>query len=163
MIYGTLIDVLRGFDALTQLVGVNRSYADVASQLAIRAGSLDEDDPYPGLVIAIPSIEIDGDLAHRGGFAVATLEVRGISLKLDEAWALMKAAAWNGGDPDDVTRVLSGLDGFRDLSNGLQAVTLKSVTEDPINPDDKSDRRLWVVESTYTVEFDVGTLLRLES
>lgn len=163
MIYRQLTDALLTFADVLALVGINPRYTEPSEQYAIRPGSLDEDDSYPGLVIAIPTTEVDGDLAFRGGFAVATVEIRAISLSLKSSWALAKAAAWNGGDPDDTSRELSGLDGYRDLSTGIQACKLKAIDEDPIDPDDKSDKRLWVVESTYEVHFDLGTIIRLEN
>lgn len=163
MIYGQLIHALRSFDRLTELVGQNDRYPVLNDRLVIRAGNLDEDDPYPGVVLALPSMQIEGDLAFRGGFAVTILEVRAISLSLSSSWAIAKAAAWNGQDPDDTARLMSGLDGYQDLTRGLQSIVLKSITEDPIAPEDKSDRRLWVVESSYEVHFDIGTMLRLEN
>lgn len=163
MIYGPITDALRSFQELSAQVSRNESFNDASDQLVIRPGNLGEDDPLPGLVLALPDTEIEGDLAFRGGFAVSKLEVRAIAFSLAEAWRLAKAAAWNGGDPDDTTRVTSGLDGYKDLSKGIQAVRLLNIAEDPIEPDDKSDRRLWVIEATYEVHFDVGTILRLES
>lgn len=163
MIYGQLISALRTFQQLTDIVGRNKQYKATAEQYVIRAGQLDEDDPFPGIVIALPNTEIEGGLDFRGGLATSTVEVRAISLSLAESWALTRAAAWNGGTVDDPTRVLSGLDGYRDLSKGLQASRLLTIVEEPIATEDKSDRLLWLVEATYEISFDVGTMLALEN
>ena len=90
---------------------------------------------------------------------MATLQVRAIALVLDAAWDLQKAVCWNGGDPDDVNRKLSGLDGYRNIAgNGLQAIKLKSFAEFTHDPQDKSDRCFSIVQGTFDVEFDVAMI-----
>lgn len=158
MIHDTLISVLRGFDTVAALVGRNRKYNEALDQLVIRPGTLDADDPYPGLVVLVPAVEVDWDLSFRAGFATATVEVRALSFGLANAVAITKAVAWNGEDPADVTRTQSGLDGYRSSANGVQSSKLVSIDESVIEPDDKSDRQLWLLESVYLVEFSVDLL-----
>lgn len=160
MIYGLIRSALLTFETLTALVGRNDQFDAVEDQYAIRPGRLRERDPLPGVVFSLPTMEIDGELATAGGFAVATLEVAAVSLDLDVAWEVAKAFCWNGGDPDDAERILSGLDGYSNLSgNGLQAIRLKNFVEDQLEPADKSDRLLWVVQGTFEVHFDVAVIV----
>jgi hypothetical protein len=160
MIYAQLRAALLTFDAVTSRVGRNDKFDVIADQYAIRPGRLRERDPMPGVVFSIPSIEVDGPLSGRGGFAVATLEVAALAMDLDAAWDIANAVCWNGGDPDDSERTLSGLDGYRNLTgNGLQAIRLRNFVEDQLEPADKSDRLLWVVQATFGVEFDVASVL----
>lgn len=163
MIHQHLKTIIRGFETVTALVSQNARYADVSDRLAIRPGTMDEDDVYPAVVIAVPHMDVDADLSYRGGFAKATVSVRALGFSLSVVWELMRCIAWNGGDPDDTSRLASGLDGYQDLANGIQTCKLLSTDEASINPDDKSDRTLWVIESTYEVQFDLGTLIRLEN
>lgn len=159
MIHGRIRTALLTFETVLPLVGMNTEFESLTDQYAIRPGRLRERDPLPGLVFSVPSIEIDGPLSGTGGFAVAQLEVAAIALAIDPAWDLIKAVCWNGGDPDDTTRRLSGLDGYRNLAgDGLQAIKLKSFLEDQLEPADKSDRLLWVVQATFSVEFDVASI-----
>ena len=157
MIHAKLRAALLTFDTLTALVGQNEKFDDVSDRYVIRPGRLFENDPYPGVAFRLPSIAVDGDLSGRGGFSTAVLEVAAITFDLDQAWEMAKAICWNGGEPDDVSRVLSGLDGYRNFSgNGLQAIKLTGFLEDQIEPDDKSDRLLWVVQASFSVAFDLG-------
>lgn len=159
MIHVPIRAALLTFNEVLTRVGKNTEYATLADQYAIRPGLLRERDPYPGIVLALPTTTIDGDLSGRGGFAVATLQVRAIALVLDAAWDLQKAVCWNGGDPDDVNRKLSGLDGYRNIAgNGLQAIKLKSFAEFTHDPQDKSDRCFSIVQGTFDVEFDVAMI-----
>jgi hypothetical protein len=159
MIYSEIRAALLTFQTVTDLVGKNTTFSDLASQYAIRPGRLRESDPHPGLVMSIPTIELDGPLSGRGGFAQAQLEVAAVTQDLDSAWDLIKAVCWDGGDPDDSTRVLSGLDGYRNLSgNGLQAIKLMNFLEDQLETNDKSDRLLWIVQANFTVDFDVASI-----
>lgn len=159
MIYDLIRAALLTFDGVTSRVGKNLTFPDLASQYAIRPGRLRETDPHPGLIMSIPMIEVDGPLVGRGGFAQATLEVAAITQDLDNAWDLIRAVCWNDGDPDDETRVLSGLDGYRNLSgNGLQAIKLATLEEDAFETNDKSDRLLWIVQANFTVDFDVASI-----
>lgn len=160
MIHALIRAALLSFDEVLTRVGKNTEYATLPDQYAIRPGLLRERDPYPGIVLAIPATSIDGALSGRGGFAVATLEVRAIALVLDEAWALQRAVCWNGGDPDDVNRKVSGLDGYRNITgDGLQAIKLKSFAEFTHDPQDKSDRCFSIVQGTFDVEFDVAMIV----
>ena len=157
MIYSKIRAALLSFGQVTAAVGKNLKFATLADQYAIRPGRLHELDPYPGIVLALPNIAVDGDLSGRGGFCVATLEVRCIALDCEQAWGLFKACAWNGGEPDDEARLLSGLDGYRNFAgNGLQAIRLARVVEDTFEPDDKSGRLYWIVDGVFNVEFDLG-------
>jgi hypothetical protein len=160
MIYSEIRAALLTFKTVTDLVGKNTTFSDLASQYAIRPGRLRESDPHPGLVMSLPTIELDGPLSGRGGFAKAQLEVAAITQDLDGAWDLIKAVCWDGGDPDDSTQVLSGLDGYRNLSgNGLQAIKLTNFLEDQLETNDKSDRLLWIVQVNFSVEFDVASIV----
>jgi hypothetical protein len=157
MIYAKLRAALLTFGTVTDAVGKNTKFAAIDDQYAIRPGRLHELDPYPGIVLALPNTNNDSALSGRGGFSTATLEVRCISLDCDQSWNLLKAAAWNGGEPDDETRLLSGLDGYRNFSgNGLQAIRLTNILEDTFEPNDKSDRMYWIVQGSFSVEFDLG-------
>lgn len=159
MIYSQIRAALLTFKGVTDLVGKNTAFPDLASQYAIRPGRLRESDPHPGLVMSLPTINLDGPLSGGGGFAQATLEVAAITQDLDDAWNLISAVCWNGGDPDDSTRVLSGLDGYRNISgNGLQAIKLMTFIEDQLETNDKSDRLLWIVQANFTVDFDVASI-----
>lgn len=159
MIHSRIRSALLTFETVLPLVGLNTEFEELEDQYAIRPGRLRERDPLPGLVFSVPSIELDSDLSGRGGFAQAQLEVAAVVLALDVAWELIKAVCWNGGDPDDSTRVLSGLDGYRNLTgNGLQSIKLTGFLEDQLEPADKSDRLLWVVQGTFAVEFDVASV-----
>lgn len=160
MIYSEIRAALLTFDEVTARVGQNEIFDALADRYAIRPGRLRENDPHPGLVMSIPTIDIDGSLSGRGGFAVASLEVAAVGLDLDSAWDLIKAVCWNGGDPDDLARVLSGLDGYRNLTgNGLQAIKLTHFLEDQLETNDKSDRLLWIVQANFSVEFDVASIV----
>lgn len=160
MIYSEIRAALLTFDGVTSRVGKNEKFPALADQYTIRPGRLRESDPYPGLVFSLPTIDIDGPLAGRGGFAVASLEVAAITQDLDDAWELIKAVCWNGGEPDDTARVLSGLDGYRNLTgNGLQAIKLTNFLEDQLETNDKSDRLLWIVQANFSVEFDVASIV----
>lgn len=159
MIHAQIRAALLTFNQVLLRVGKNQEYPTLADQYAIRPGLLRERDPHPGIVLAIPSTSIDGPLSGRGGFAVATLEVRAVALVLDSAWDLQKAVCWNGGDPDDTARKLSGLDGYRNIAgNGLQSIKLKSFAEVTFDPQDKSDRSFSIVQGTFEVEFDVASI-----
>lgn len=160
MIYDLIRAALLTFDQVTARVGQNAAFGALADRYAIRPGRLRESDPYPGIVFSLPAIDIDGPLAGRGGFAVASLEVAAITQDLDDAWELIKAVCWNGGEPDDSARVLSGLDGYRNLSgNGLQAIKLTNFLQDHLETNDKSDRLLWIVQANFSVEFDVASIV----
>lgn len=159
MIYDLIRAALLTFGGVTSLVGKNTTFPALADQYAIRPGRLRENDPHPGLVMSLPTINLDGPLSGGGGFAQATLEIAAITQDLDDAWDLIKAVCWNGGDPDDSTRVLSGLDGYRNISgNGLQAIKLITLEEDAFETNDKSDRLLWIVQANFTVDFDVASI-----
>jgi hypothetical protein len=157
MIYAKIRAALLSFDTVKAAVGRNEEFEAIDDQYAIRPGRLRERDPYPGIVLALPNTEVESGLSGRGGMATTLLQVRCISLDCEPSWNLLKAVAWNGGEPDDETRVLSGLDGYRNFSgNGLQAIRLVNVLEDTFEPNDKSDRMYWIVTGSFSVEFDLG-------
>lgn len=160
MIHSRIREALLTFDTLTAQVGQNEKFEELTDRYVIRPGRLFENDPYPGVVFRLPSIPVEGALSGRGGFATAVLEVAAITFDLDSAWELAKAVCWNGGDPDDSARVLSGLDGYRNISgNGLQAIKLTGFLEDQVEPEDKSDRLLWIVQASFSVQFDVESVV----
>jgi hypothetical protein len=160
MIHPQIRAALLTFEQVLSLVGKNTDFELVEDQYAIRPGLLLEKDPFPGLVLATPQIDFEGGLEGTGaGFGTATLEVRAISLVVDVSWDLMKAVCWNGGDPDDRTRRLSGLDGYRNITgNGLQSIKLQGTTETTFEAADKSGRVITVVQGTFNVEFDVTSV-----
>jgi hypothetical protein len=160
MIHPKIRAALLTFDEVLARVGKNTDFELVDDQYAIRPGFLLEKDPFPGLVLATPQIDFEGVLEGTGsGFGKATLEVRAISLVLDDSWDLIKAVCWNGGDPDDRTRRLSGLDGYRNITgNGLQSIKLQGTTEVTYEAADKSGRFITVVQGTFNVEFDAASV-----
>lgn len=152
MLHAQLCSAIVGFTVPRTLVGRNPSYDSEDDQLAIRSGRLDEKDPWPGLVVAVPSITFDGDLSGRAAWGNATVEVRALALSLLEAWRLALAVAFDGGTPNDPART-SGLDGFKDSSKGIRSCRLTGSTEAEIPGDRADDRPLYVVELTFAVEF----------
>jgi len=133
-------------------VGQNTTYDEATDQYAIRPGQLDENDPYPGIVLALPTIVYDDDLGGVARYAKATLETRCLSLDLNLAWSLREAIAYDDGEPDDG----NGLHGYS--AGGILACQLQSDTEDTFEFGDDSDRLLFVVTSVYQLEIDEGEL-----
>jgi hypothetical protein len=152
----TLIEILiariLAMDTVRELVGQNPNLQG-DDALAIRDGMLLADDPYPGIVVDMPSQEFARDLNDRGGLITATIEVRTISFSKPQAWALRTAIAYDGGTPNDPNRT-TGLDGFRDmLGYAIGGCSLMSETTQHIDPSDGEDRDIWIVESVYQVDY----------
>lgn len=139
-------------DTVRDLVGRNPNL-EGDDALAIRDGILHADDPYPGIVIDLQSQEHERDLDDRGGLIHAVVAVRTISFSKPQAWALRTAVAYDGGGPNDPTRE-SGLDGFRDImGQDIWGIGLATETLEHLDPQDGEDRDIWIVESTYNVDY----------
>jgi len=151
-IYQNITTRLLAQDEVKDLVGQNETYADADDQYAIRPGLLDEDDPYPGIVLALPSNVYDDDLPGVARYSKSTLEVRCLALSLNIAWALRDAVAYDSGAPMDS----EGLHGYD--TSGILSCQLQSDTEDAYEMSDDSDRLLYVVTSIYQLEIDEGEL-----
>lgn len=148
-----IIDLVVAMQSVQDLVGRNETFSDLADQLVIRDGILHADDPYPGIVVDLPTQEHEKDLQERGGLIHASLEVRCISFSKPQAWNLRSAVAFDGGDPNDPDR-LTGLDGFRDVQNRfIWGIGLRTETTEHIPPSDGEDRDVWIVESVYNVDY----------
>lgn len=152
MLHEKLVSVIAGFAEVQNLVGKNESYSDAADQLAIRPGQLDEDDPFPGIVISVPIQQHDKDLDDQGSLIDATVEVTCVSESLSQAWALRSAVAFNGGQPNDSARS-TGLDGYTSTPDKLWGAGLVTDEEESYNKIDGGDRLLWAVTSTYQVSY----------
>ena len=147
-----VISLIAAMETVQELVGRNPHLNDPDS-LAIRDGILHADDPYPGIVVDLPSQEHEKDLTDRGGLIHAVLEIRCISFSKPEAWALRTAVAYDGGLPNDTGRV-TGLDGYKNIAEqGIWGIGLVSETTIHIGPDDGEDRDIWIVESTYHCDY----------
>lgn len=147
-----IIELLLANTAVRGLVGQNPHLSGDAA-LAIRDGMLHADDPYPGIVIDLSSQEHEKDLLERGGLIHANLEIRCISFSKPQAWALRTAVAFGGEAPNDPART-AGLDGFRDvLLRQIWGIGLRTETTEPIDSSEGEDRELWIVESTYSVDY----------
>lgn len=148
-----IIARILGIQPVLDLIGKNEQFASLADQYAIRSGGLLTGDPYPGIVVNIRNIQHQKDLAEFGNLQTAQLEVSCISFAKPEAWALRNAVAYAGEDPDDPTRSV-GLDTFKDHSKQIFGCGLCSDELDELAiATDGTDRTLWFVESTYSIEF----------
>ena len=138
-----------------EVVGKNTTLFDVTEdQYAVRVGGLFEHDPYPGVVINVPTQQIHSDMQDVANMATAEAVIRVISFSLDEAYKLANACAWNSFDPPlPVTKPVAGLDGWKDLSKGIQSMGLRSITEEPVAAADADDRLFRLVEYTDSVDW----------
>ena len=150
-LYDKITTLLLSYSEVTSRVSKNTSYTTLSDQYAIRPGQLNEDDDYPGIVLAIPDVQYDEDLQGIARHAVVTLEVRCVGLTLADCWALRNAVAYDDGTPNASTGLHGATDG-----TGLLSCQLESDTETAIDFGDSSDRLLFVVESTYRIEFSEG-------
>lgn len=150
-----IIELIVAMDTVREIVGRNPSL-NGNDALAIRDGMLYADDPYPGVVVDLEQQEHEKDLAERGGLIHATINVRTISFSKPDAWALRTAVAFDGGEPNDLARE-TGLDGFKAASErGIFGVGLRTETVQHLDPGDGEDRDIWIVESTYAVDYREG-------
>jgi hypothetical protein len=152
----TLIEIIiariLAMESVRAIVGRNPNLTG-DDQLAIRDGMLHADDPYPGIVVDMPSQEHERDLKDRGGLIHAVIEVRALSFSKPVAWALRTAVAFDGGQPNDPDRT-TGLDGFKDIAeHGIWGMGLVSETTAHLDPSDGEDRDIWIVQSTYHVDY----------
>ena len=139
-------------------VGRNtKSYTALADQYCVRVGGLYEHDPYPGVVITVPNQTIHSDLSDITRMATGELVIRTLSYSLSEAYKLANNCAWNADTPPNPpTKPASGLDGWKDISKGIQSMGLRSITEEPVAPVDAKDRLFWLVEYTFSVDWWVS-------
>lgn len=152
-VYDKITTLLEGYTTVTGLVGQNSEYSTAADKYSIRPGQLNEDDPFPGIVLAIPTVTLDQDLEGLSRHLKVTLQVHCVSLILSEAWALRNAVAFDTGTPDSS----EGLHGESDTT-GLLKSQHTSDSEDAFDYGDDSDRSLFVVTSTYQLEVSEGDL-----
>ena len=147
-----LIQIILAMDLPKTLVGQNPTLSGTDA-LAIRDGMLHADDPYPGIVIDLASQEHEKDLLERGGLVHASVNIRCISFSKTEAWALRSAVAFDGQTPHDAGRT-KGLDGYANVSGRLIAgIGLRTENVSSVDSVDGEDRDIWIVESTYNVDY----------
>ena len=148
-----LISRIISDELVPQVIGRNAEFREPDDQLAVRAGNLEQSDPYPGAVCDLVSIEHNKDLNDCGNLQVAKFEVRCLAFDKTQAWTLRNAIAYGTGDPADPTRT-TGLDKYRDESKQIFGVSLENDERDPLHINtDGTDRILWTIETTYHVEF----------
>ncbi len=155
--HAVLANKIAGFEAVQSLVFKNTNYDTEADQYAVRPWQKDEDDQYPCIVIAMPDLEFEDDLCGVARFGKAQVEIRCLSYKGSEAWALAKAVAYNGGSATDKTN-RSGMHRHIDEPNGLLSSRWVRVLEDEIEDNTNADRKVILVECIYDMEFDGGVI-----
>lgn len=141
---------------VTNHVGRNPKFPDLADQYCIRTGGLLERDAYPGIAILCPLQEVVSDLSDVTRLVVSEVTVRVIGQDLVQAYTLGNGAAWNSQSPKD--RGQGGLDGWSDHSLGIQSCGLRRVSEDTVLPTAGDDTLLWVLEYTFSLEWHPRTV-----
>lgn len=139
---------------VTVLCGRN-PHLDGTDAIVIRDGMLHADDPYSGLVVDLTQQQHEKDLLQRGGLIHATVQVRAISFSKPQSWALRTAVAFSDQAPNSDSRT-KGLDGWRDATKGIWGVGLQAEECERLDPADGEDRDIWLVESTYAVDYFEG-------
>ena len=151
-VYARITGLIASFASVTNLIGQNTEYTDPADRYAIRPGQLNEDDPLPGIVLALPSVQVSQDLPGIDRHLAVTLEVRCLSLSLSECWNLRSSVAYDTGTPNASTGLHTA------TAAGILSCQHTGDTEDVIDFGDDSDRTLFVVTSTYELEVSEGDL-----
>jgi hypothetical protein len=137
--------------AVIAVVGRNQEFAAQSDQYAVRPGGLLERDPYPGVVVLVPNQTVTSDLSDVVRMLTADVVVRVLAYDHGQAYQLADACAYNGPEPNDNA---SGLDGWRDISKGIQSTGLQSISEQQVDADDGTDRLLWLVEYLFSCDWN---------
>ena len=155
-LHSIVADRLLSQSAVTDSVARNEDdFTDLVDQYCVRIGGLYEHDPYPGIVIEAPNQKIHSDLQDVACMMTAGVTIRVLDFDLAKAYELANACAFNGQEPAD--RPASGLDGWRDISKGIQSFGLRSISEVPVAPADSNDRLFWIVEYHFSTDWNMTT------
>lgn len=152
-----LANRIASMSTVQAIIGRNSQFAAYMDQYAVRPWKKDADDPYPAVVIAIPSLDFDDDLSGVGRFAKATVEVRCIDYSGAKCWELARAIAYNGGDPHDKNN-RAGLHRAKDVEAGLQGSRWVNAQEDEIEDTANADRQIILVECIYEMHLEGGLI-----
>lgn len=154
MIHDSIRTLLVGWSAVTDLVGSNPKITNAEEAYSIRPGMLNQSDPFPAIVIALPDTQGENDLAGMTPLFEGELHVRSLAKSLTEAWALRDAICYGGDDPSSEDRT-DGLIGYRgsDARYAIRSCLFRRDQEFLIEIDDASDLSLWVVQTEFDISY----------